>query len=30
MGWGELKNLLFEELNKQLGSLRERYNVSFR
>jgi tryptophanyl-tRNA synthetase len=26
MGWGELKNVLFEVLNDQLGSLRERYD----
>lgn len=26
MGWGELKNLLFETLNEHLGPMRERYN----
>lgn len=27
MGWGDLKNLLFEVLNDQLGPLRARYNA---
>lgn len=27
MGWGELKNQLFEVLNAQLGPLRERYDA---
>jgi tryptophanyl-tRNA synthetase len=27
MGWGELKNQLFEVLNTQLSPLRERYNA---
>lgn len=27
MGWGELKDLLFETLNVQLGPLRERYQT---
>ena len=27
MGWGDLKNLLFDVLNDQLGPLRARYNA---
>jgi tryptophanyl-tRNA synthetase len=27
MGWGDLKNLLFEVLNEQMGPLRERYDA---
>jgi tryptophanyl-tRNA synthetase len=27
MGWGELKNQLFEVLNTQLSPLRQRYNA---
>ncbi|MGH7866682.1 MAG: tryptophan--tRNA ligase, partial [Candidatus Dormibacteraceae bacterium] len=27
MGWGELKNLLFEVLNQRFGALRERYEA---
>ncbi len=27
MGWGELKNVLFEVLNTELAPMRERYNA---